>query len=105
MPNVEVPIRTTLAALLFITSGVAYYYAIDVPQLLWIAQSSFTFFIALGPLRWALRTLLALPLPKNAGDNLRNIFVGDWLRWGTAAAQAYLFVRGILSAGPVLAIC
>ena len=64
MPGIEIPIRTPTSVLFFIAAGVAAYYSIDKPQLVWFAYAAGAFFTSLGPLRWLETTLYSLPLVK-----------------------------------------
>lgn len=92
MPEIEIPVRMTVAMIFFGIAGLAGYHAIERPELLWIVRSSLLFFAALGPLPWSRRAILRLPASKN--ESVGSTELGGLIRWAFGLFQIILLCIG-----------
>lgn len=92
-------IRTPTAVMFFIVSAVAGYYAVDKPSIMWVSQSAFVFFVALGPVRWLESLALALPWTRNRRSlearDIVDTVPGNWVSWVSYAFQLALILSGL----------
>ena len=96
----ELPtIRTPIAVMFFIVSAVAGYYAVDKPGIMWVSQSAFVFFVALGPVRWLESLVLALPWTRDRRSrearDIEDTVPGNWVSWVSYAFQLALILYGL----------
>ena len=88
MPTVE--LRTPTSFLFFVAAAVSTYYSIDQPAMTPFAISAFSFFIALGPIRWIVDAYIAAM--KQTGNESR---ISTWVQVASYSSQCLLFIGGV----------
>ena len=109
MPGMEMPVRMTTAMLFFIVGGIATYYAATQnSSIIWVAQSAFVLFVALGPVYWIQELVLDLPwehkrVPGGSADDYRFVPIEEYsfgriVMWVGSGVRILLIIGAVRQA-------